>query len=105
MTLDEFAEAVGAPNRQAPIRWEKGGTPRDYAKQIAALTPYPPAAFGADGEAELVRETLGSRLRALEETAVRVEDLGRVETVLREAIVLLANGDAQAALRALQERT
>lgn len=99
MTLDEFAEAVGAPNRQAPIRWEKGGTPRDYAVQIAALTPYPPAAFGADGEAELVRETLGRRLQALEDEALRVEDLGPVLRVLH----LLATGNRAEALRVLKE--
>lgn len=66
LTLDEFAAAVGAKNRQRPIGWEKGETPRDYAERIAALTPYPPAAFGAPEEAELVRQTYGRRLEQLE---------------------------------------
>lgn len=65
LTLDEFAAAVGAKNRQAPIEWEKGRTPRDYAEKIAALTPYPPAALGAPGEVELVRESFGRRLQEL----------------------------------------
>lgn len=101
VTLDEFALAVGAPDRQAPMRWESGTTPRDYADRIAALTPYPAAAFGADGEAELVRETLGSRLRELEETVARADDVLRLERILTAAIRLLATGDVEAALRVL----
>lgn len=66
MTLDEFADAVGAKNRQAPINWEAGRTPRDYASKIAELTPYPAEAFGAPGEAELLRQTYGRRLQAVE---------------------------------------
>lgn len=66
LNQDEFAAAVGAPGRQGPIRWESGGTPRDYAAKIAELTPYPAEAFGADGEAELVRSMLGNRLESLE---------------------------------------
>lgn len=66
MSLDEFAEAVGAKDRHRPMAWEKGQTPRDYARRIAALTPYPAAALGADGGEELLRATLGARLRALE---------------------------------------
>lgn len=66
MTLDEFAAAVGAKNRYAPINWESGTRPRDYTSEIAALTPYPPEAFGAPGEAELLRQMYGRRLRQVE---------------------------------------
>lgn len=72
MTHDDFAEAVGAPGREGVIAWEKGRTPRDYAEKIAVLTPYPAAAFGAPGEAELVRETLGIRLAAVEDEVARL---------------------------------
>lgn len=67
LTLDEFADAVGAKNRQRPIDWEKGATPRDYADKIADLTPYPSEAFGAAGEAELVRQMFGRRLLVVED--------------------------------------
>lgn len=66
LNQDEFAVAVGGKDRHGPIRWEKGGVPRDYAGAIAALTPYPPAAFGADGEAELVQELFATRLARVE---------------------------------------
>lgn len=68
MNQDDFAQAVGAPDRHRVIGWEKKGErPRDYAERIAALTEYPPAALGADGEAELFEETLGRTLRSLRE--------------------------------------
>lgn len=68
LSVDEFAEAVGATSRHRVIGWEtKGETPRDYAEIIAKLTPYPAAALGADGEADLLRETYGRRLRSLED--------------------------------------
>lgn len=70
LTLDEFAEAVGANNRHRPIGWEtKGEMPRDYAEAIAKLTPYPPAAVGADGAEDLFEETIGGLLRSLQEQA------------------------------------
>lgn len=71
LTLDEFAIATGAKSRDRPIGWEKGQNPRDYAGAIAALTQgaYPPAALGADGEAELFEETIGRTLRSLREEA------------------------------------
>jgi len=70
LSVDEFAEAVGAKSRHRVIGWEKRGeTPRDYANSIAALTPYPPEAVGGDGEAELLRETYGHRLGLLEREA------------------------------------
>ncbi len=67
MTLDEFAEAVGATGRHRPIGWEKGQTPRDYAAKIAALTPYPPGAVGGDEEEEVEEATTARRLRSLED--------------------------------------
>lgn len=70
LSVDEFAEAVGATGRHRVIGWEtKGETPRDYAAAIARLTPYPEEALGGDGEAELLRETYGHRLRSLEREA------------------------------------
>lgn len=71
LSHDDFAQVVGAGQRSSAIRWEKpraenGSAPRRYAQAIAALTPYPKEAFGAPGEAELVQETLGLRLRSLE---------------------------------------
>lgn len=109
MSQEDFAEAVGASDRAVANRWERDGdgrasTPRSYAKKIAALTPYPPEAFGADGEAELVRRSLGTRLEALEATAAQAEDILRLERVLTEAIRSLASGDVEAALRALPAR-
>lgn len=65
MSHDDFAKAIGT-SRQTVIRWEGGSTPRAYAERIAGLTPYPPEAFGAPGEAELVRQTFDRRLRQLE---------------------------------------
>lgn len=94
MTLDEFAVAVGAPDRHGPMAWEKGRTPRDYASQIARLTPYPSAAVGGDGGEELLRNTLGTRLRALEAKVSALpthEDLQRGLDTLRVAIDALAN--------------
>lgn len=71
LSHDDFAAAVGSTQRGSAIRWEKprvekGSAPKRYAKAIAKFTPYPPEAFGAPGEAELVQETLGRRLRLLE---------------------------------------
>lgn len=72
LTQDEFAIAVGAPDRHRAIGWEKKGqAPRDYAGAIAALTDYPPAALGADGEEQLFEETLGGLLRSLRAEAER----------------------------------
>jgi hypothetical protein len=66
MNQDEFAAAVGAKDRHRVIGWEtKAETPRDYTKQISDLTPYPPAALGGEGEAELFEETLDLTLRSL----------------------------------------
>jgi hypothetical protein len=90
MSHDDFAAAVGAPDRQAPMRWEKGGRPRAYADKIAELTPYPPAAFGAPGEAELVRETLGLRLRRLEAT---VAELDQTQELLLQHLEIVRDGD------------
>lgn len=90
LTLDEFAAIVGAKNRQRPIGWEKGETPRDYAERIAALTPYPPAAFGAPGEAELLRQTYGRRLRELEEKVAQLvtrDDLVEATEKLRTQLL------------------
>lgn len=70
MSQPAFAKAVGASSREIVSRWERldrPSRPRNYAAKIAGLTPsYPPQAFGAEGEAELVRTSLGTRLRALE---------------------------------------
>jgi hypothetical protein len=90
MSHDDFAAAVGAPDRGAPIGWEKGRVPRAYRERIAALTPYPPAAFGGAGEAELVRETLGRRLRLLE---AEVGERGRVQDLLIEHLGLVQGED------------
>lgn len=67
-----FAATVGTSGREIVSRWERVERPtrpgKTYAEAIAALTPeYPPEAFGAEGEAELVRRSLGTRLRRLEE--------------------------------------
>lgn len=67
MSHADFAKAVGSSNEKVAFRWEATSTPKRFAARIAALTPYPAAALGATGETELVRETLGSRLRALED--------------------------------------
>lgn len=76
LSVDEFAEVVGATGRHRVIGWEtKGETPRDYAVAIANLTPYPPAALGGDGEVELLRETYGHRLRSLEGEADRTRQM------------------------------
>jgi len=95
LSLDDFAAAVGAKNRQATMRWEKGATPRDYAERIAALTPYPPEAFGAAGEAEFVRESFWNRLLALE-AAFRQE---REDQDLAHAALLVRLADLEEALR------
>lgn len=106
LTHDEFAQAVGAPERQSVIRWEKGSTPKRYAERIAMLTPYPPAAFGAPGEAELVRESLGNRLREVEElvATLRSEHASFVEGVLGRLAALEA-APARAKPRSTQQST
>lgn len=69
LTHDEFAAAVGAKSRDRPIAWEKGQAPRDYAEEIAKLTPYPAEAFGAAGAEELFEVTIGGTLRSLRDEA------------------------------------
>ncbi len=86
MNQDEFATAVGAPDRHADIRWEKGTEPRDYAERIAALTPYPAEAFLRTEEAGLSLATIDLRLRSLEPVLDEVVGLVRESvTLLREA--------------------
>lgn len=86
MNQDEFATAVGAPDRHPVIRWEKGAEPRDYAERIAALTPYPAEAFLRNEEAGLSLATIDLRLRSLEPVLDEVVGLVRESvTLLREA--------------------
>lgn len=71
LSHDDFAAALGITNRHTPIRWERDTSPARprpvYAARIAALTPYPAAAFGAAGEEALAQESFGRRLRSLED--------------------------------------
>lgn len=104
MTLDEFAKAVGAKDRHRPIGWEKGQTPRDYAEQIAKLTPYPSAAVGGDGEAALLRETYGHRLRSLEGEADEARSTIRGLLLHLNLELVPAAGGGDPGFRPIQQR-
>lgn len=105
LSVDEFAQAVGATGRHRVIGWEtKGETPRDYAEAIAKLTPYPPAALGADGEAELLRETYGHRLRSLEGEADRTRRMFAALLDHLELEIVPVDDEADATAQPIQLR-
>lgn len=97
LTQDEFAEALGAAGRQAVIPWEADERePRDYARQIAALTPYPADAFLQRAGAGVSLATIDLRLRVVEE---RLRELATAEDVQRGFVALQAAIDRLARAR------
>lgn len=95
---DDFALSVGATSkRQATIRWEKGGVPRDFAAAIAALTPYPVEAFLGDATEGVSWVTIDLRLRALEAT---VDGMAQATALSLES---LASAIAELSARLLEE--
>lgn len=101
LSHDRFAAILGT-SRQTVIGWERAGGPEPQAKYrmaLAEVSGFPAEAFSRRLAEALVAETVGSRLRSLEDQAVRVVDLQPVLRVLQ----LLATGKRSEALRVLTE--
>jgi DNA-binding transcriptional regulator YiaG len=96
MTQPEFATAVGVSGHHAVLNWEKARTqPRRMKRKIAALTPYEPEDFVADGGSRPTTSILG-RLEALEAQAANLatkQELREGLETLRAAIDQLASPD------------
>lgn len=99
MTHDDFAKAVGASSRTTTIRWESGTEPTQFAQAIAALTPYPPAAFGGEGAEALFEESTLRRLRSLEKDVREAVSLARRALALLEAPDVRPGGAAPGSRR------
>lgn len=93
LSHDKFAKAIGIPNRQTIINWEKpGGTEpsEENAKRLEEFSGFPWWAFRRAESEEAVYETFGRRL-------------GRVEARVDQLAELSARGEAgRRALRELQ---
>lgn len=93
LSHDKFADAIGIPNRQTIINWEKpGGTEptKENAERLEEFSGFPWWAFRRAEAEEAVHETFGRRL-------------GRVEARVDQLAELTARGEAgRRALRELQ---
>lgn len=76
ISLDHFAESIGAPGRQTVIAWEKGGQPSQrYADALAEFSGFPAWAFRRRESEAAAFESFARRLGELEAQQSELRDL------------------------------